>query len=209
MYSVFCILYPIAYRSRARSSRMKSRARARSHRTAARTRGGGMASTLRVFLHSLLVMLPLVAHGCIDGGKNVACCVDPVPANNCSACLKTTDQRAAWGSKCVWLSAVSTTSPQRCQPSKWWGSADSKPDKKAGIHVCTTCGACAPPPPPIVPAPPPPVCTPQTAPRAACWPGTWTSAPTHTPDTAVVDGPIVGNGVMSSVQTIGTCGPVR
>jgi hypothetical protein len=165
----------------------------------------------RVFL---ALLLPLV-QACMDGGSNVACCVDPVPANNCSACLVTTDQRAGWASPCVWLSATSSTSPQRCQPSKWWNSADSKPDKKAGIRACATCGGCgAPPPPPIAPPPPPPVCTPETTPRAACWPGTWTSAPTATPhgdksDATTVDGPIVGNGVMSSVQTIGKCGPVR
>jgi hypothetical protein len=161
---------------------------------------------------TILTLLPILVRACIDSGKSVACCVDPVPANNCSACLTTTDQRQAWASKCVWLSAASTTSPQRCQPSKWWDSSDSKPDKQAGIHSCETCGACAPPPPPVAPPPAPPPCTPETNPRAACWPGTWTSAPTTTPKTpgksglGIVDGPILGNGVMSSVQTIGKCG---
>ena len=160
---------------------------------------------------ALLAALGLLlrpAAGCVDGGKDVPCCVDAAPASNCSECIATTDGREGWGSPCVWLSAtIPDIAPQRCQPAKGWSSPDSSKLKAAGIHACANCsgttsgGGCAPP-------PPKPPCT--ATPRAACWPGRWTTPPRSVgPKGAhalgIVDAPLVGNGVVSAALSLGRC----
>jgi hypothetical protein len=158
---------------------------------------------MRANLALLVAYYPLAARGCLDGGKDVACCVDAAPSGSCATCLGTTDARAAWGSPCVWLSSTAVAGqPQRCQPSKWWSDPDAGPLKAKGVTRCVNCSAGC----PAAAAPAP--CT--ASPRAACWPGHWTAPPQSVGPKGqhalgIVDAPLVGNGVVSAALALGRC----